>query len=147
MTLGAGASVRRRRNAALLALVAVTAGGLAVHTLLPDTAGSDIAGDAFYASAAYAGIVLLAPQWSPRVVGAVAAAWCVAVELFQLTGIPLTAGAVFPPTMLLLGTVSDARDLVVYLATVTVVASVDAAVRRLSRASDLHAGAQRPTME
>ncbi|MDN3496128.1 DUF2809 domain-containing protein [Planococcus sp. APC 4015] len=119
----------RRRVIAAIALAVVVATGLAVHTLLADSAATDIAGDALYAIAAYLFVVLVAPRLSPVVTGAVAAAWCVAVELFQLTGIPLSLGAVFSPAMLVLGTVFDARDLVVYIVAVGVTTMTDAAIR------------------
>lgn len=106
-------------------LAAVIAAGLAVHALLPDTAATDIAGDALYAVAAYGAVVLVAPRLGALAAGAIAAAWCVGVELFQLTGLPLAWGAQLPPVMLLLGTVFDARDLIVYLVTVAVVAAGD----------------------
>ncbi|MDY0910056.1 DUF2809 domain-containing protein [Microbacterium sp. CFBP9034] len=116
----------RRRLVAALLLLAVIGAGLAVHALLPDTAATDIAGDALYAAAAYLAVVIVAPHLRPVMSGCLAAAWCVAVELFQLTGIPLQAGAVFPPAMLVLGTVFDARDLIVYLVTVAVLVAIDA---------------------
>lgn len=116
-----------RRVGAAIALAAVIAAGLAVHLVLPDSAATDIAGDALYAVAAYAAIVLLAPRLTPPLVAAIAATWCVAVELFQLTGVPLALGGWFPPAMLLLGTVFDARDLIVYVAAVAVAWGVDAA--------------------
>ncbi|RZI78849.1 MAG: DUF2809 domain-containing protein [Microbacterium sp.] len=130
-----GVAARRRRIAASGALAAVIAAGLLVHTQLPDTALTDIAGDALYAAAAYAGIVLLLPRLGPPVVAGIAAAWCVGVELFQLTGLPGLWAQAFPPVVLLLGTVYDARDLIVYLATVVVVALVDALVRGRRAAS------------
>ncbi|WP_248147602.1 ribosomal maturation YjgA family protein [Microbacterium aoyamense] len=119
-----------RRVAAAIALASVIVAGLAVHAFLPDTSATDIAGDALYAVAAYSGIVLLAPRLKPWVVALIAGAWCVAVELFQLTGIPLALGGLLPPVMLLLGTVFDARDLVIYIAAVVTAGLIDAAVRR-----------------
>ncbi|GAA1933188.1 hypothetical protein GCM10009775_26480 [Microbacterium aoyamense] len=116
--------------AAAIALASVIVAGLAVHAFLPDTSATDIAGDALYAVAAYSGIVLLAPRLKPWVVALIAGAWCVAVELFQLTGIPLALGGLLPPVMLLLGTVFDARDLVIYIAAVVTAGLIDAAVRR-----------------
>lgn len=124
----------RRRIVAVVALAAVIVAGLAVHTLLPDTHATDIAGDALYAVAVYAFVVALAPRWGVLVVGAITAGWCVAVELFQLTGIPLAVGAVFRPAMLVLGTVFDARDLVVYVAAVAGVMVIDVLARRRSGA-------------
>ncbi|MFB8386956.1 DUF2809 domain-containing protein [Microbacterium sp. NPDC055910] len=122
--------MRRRRIAAAVALAAVVATGLAVHTLLPDIPATDIAGDALYAVAAYAFVMVLAPRWHPLAAAGLAAAWCVAVELFQLTGVPLALGAEFPPVMLVLGTVFDARDLVVYVAAIVVAVVIDLVVAR-----------------
>ncbi|MCW3494803.1 DUF2809 domain-containing protein [Microbacterium sp. SSM24] len=118
---------RGRRIGAVVLLVLVTGAGLSVHAFAPENAASDIAGDALYAAAAYFAVVMLAPSLRPIVVGAIAAGWCVAIELFQLTGIPLLAGAAFQPAMLLLGTVFDARDLVVYMGTVAALTGLDAA--------------------
>ncbi|WP_439594148.1 DUF2809 domain-containing protein [Microbacterium sp.] len=120
----------KRRAVAAIALASVVVIGLAVHALLPDIAATDIAGDALYAAAAYAGTVLLAPRLKPWLAASIAGAWCIAVELFQLTGIPLALGGSFPPAMLLLGTVFDARDLVIYVAAVVVAAVIDTAVAR-----------------
>lgn len=120
----------RRRLHAASGLLLVVAAGLLVHGVLPDTAVTDIAGDALYAAAVYAGVVLLVPGRHPLVVGAVAAGWCVAVELFQLTGLPARWGAGFAPVMLVFGTVFDARDLVVYVVTVAAAAVVDVLVGR-----------------
>lgn len=129
----ADSSVRRpsRRLIALVLLALVIAAGLGVHALLPDTAATDIAGDALYAVAAYLAVVIVAPRLQPWMSGCLAAAWCVAVELFQLTGVPLELGAVFPPAMLVLGTVFDARDLLIYVGTIAVVTAVDLAVRAI----------------
>ncbi|WP_347978790.1 DUF2809 domain-containing protein [Microbacterium sp. ProA8] len=119
--------IRRRVIAAVL-LIATIGAGLLVHAALPDTAATDIAGDALYAVAAYLAVVLVAPRLPPLVVGAIAAAWCTAVELFQLTGLPLAWGAQFSPVMLVLGTVFDVRDLVVYLVTIALVTALDAGI-------------------
>ena len=117
-----------RRVLAAVLLAGVIAAGLVVHSLLPDGAATDIAGDALYAAAAYLGIAFLAPRLPPLTVGALAGAWCVAVELFQLTGIPMQLGAVFPPAVLVLGTVFDGRDLLVYALTIVVLIGADAVV-------------------
>ncbi|MCU4673595.1 DUF2809 domain-containing protein [Microbacterium fluvii] len=115
----------RRRLAAAALLAATIAAGLVVHLALPDSAATDIAGDALYAVAVYLAVVIAWVRQHPFVVGAIAAAWCVGIELFQLTGIPLAAGAAFAPAMLVLGTVFDARDLVVYVAVILVVSLFD----------------------
>jgi len=125
---GVGERTGRRVAAATVVVLAVVA-GLIVHLQLTGMAG-DIAGDALYALAVYAGLVMVAPRASTAVVAAIAGAWCVAVELFQLTGLPAQWGAAFGPIMLVLGTVFDARDLVVYVLTVAVVALTDVIARR-----------------
>ncbi len=119
-----------RRVVAASGIVIVVGAGLLVHTWLPDTDATDIAGDALYAAAAYLAVVLLVPRWSPVAVGAAAAAWCVAVELFQLTGLPERWGAAFSPVMLVLGTVFDARDLLVYVLTAAVLVAGDLLLSR-----------------
>lgn len=106
--------------------------GLFVHVALPDSHATDIAGDALYAAAVYLGLVLLAPHWQPVAVGALAAGWCIAVELFQLTGLPERWGAQFAPAMLVLGTVFDPRDLVVYVFVVAIMVFIDLVLRRMS---------------
>ena len=119
----------RRRIAAAVALAAVIAAGLTVHAFSADTALADITGDALYAVAAFAAGVLVAPRAATLLVGGVAAAWCVGVELLQLTEVPLTLAAWFRPIALVLGTGFDVRDLVVYVAAIAVAAALDAAVR------------------
>ncbi|MCT9821189.1 DUF2809 domain-containing protein [Microbacterium sp. W1N] len=120
----------RRRLIAAGLLVVTIAAGLGI-TRLPDSAASDIAGDALYTVAAYLFVVVLAPRWSPVVVGAVAGGWSVAVELLQLTGLPQQWGAAFAPARLVFGTVFDARDLGIYLTAAAFCALVDAGLRRL----------------
>ena len=126
-------SVRARRAVGAAALAGAVAVGLAVHTLLPDTDATDMAGDALYAVAAWALVVLLLPRRHPVLAGAIAAAWCVAIELFQLTGVPETVGAAFSPAMLVLGTVFDARDLWIYIVTIGVLVAVDVLWSRTRR--------------
>ncbi|GAA5097054.1 hypothetical protein GCM10025760_30760 [Microbacterium yannicii] len=126
----APSSVPRRVTAGVLLILTIAA-GLLVHGALPDAAATDIAGDALYAVAAYLAVVLIAPRLPPVAAGAIAAAWCTAVELFQLTGLPLAWGAQLPPVMLVLGTVFDARDLVVYLATIALAAALDVGIRAI----------------
>lgn len=112
--------------------VAVVAGaiGLAVHLAAPDGAASDVAGDALYVSAVWGGLVLLFPRWPSWLTGTVVLAWSVGVELFQLTGLPVCWAGEWPPIVLVLGTVFDPRDLVVYAVTAAVITATDAAGRR-----------------
>lgn len=119
----------RRRVLAGLLLIATVGAGLLVSSALPDTSATDIAGDALYAVAAYLAVVVVAPRLPALAAGAIAAAWCTAVELFQLTGLPLAWGTQFPPVMLVLGTVFDGRDLVVYLVTIALTTGLDAGIR------------------
>ncbi|GAA2071911.1 DUF2809 domain-containing protein [Microbacterium hatanonis] len=123
-------TVRRRRMAAVIALAVVVAAGLVVHRLAPSSVATDVAGDALYAVAVYTGLVMLFASARPALLGALAVAWCVAVELFQLTGAPVALAAAFPPAALVLGTGFDARDLVVYPLAVVVAAAVDTTVER-----------------
>lgn len=127
-------AVGARRRWIALALLAVTvAGGLGAHAWLPGGAFSDITGDVLYAVAAYLAVVVVAPWLRSLIAGAIALAWCVAVELFQLTGLPLAWGAVWRPVMLVLGTVFDPRDLLVYAVTIVVVCGIDLLVRTTGR--------------
>ncbi|WP_426324960.1 DUF2809 domain-containing protein [Microbacterium sp. E-13] len=118
-------AIGRRRLTAGVLLAVTVAAGLLVHGLLPDDAATDITGDALYAVAAYLAVVLLAPRLPALAAGIIAAAWCVVVELFQLTGLPLAWGAHFTPAMLVFGTVFDPRDLLVYFLTVALASTVD----------------------
>ena len=94
-----------------LAGIVVVVAGLSVHAFAPD------------------GFVS-APRWASWATGSVALAWCVAVELFQLTGLPEQWGAAFRPLMLVFGTVFSPSDLLFYALGVAVAVVVDAAVRR-----------------
>ena len=123
----------RRRLIALLALVAVVAAGLVIHVVLPSSAATDIAGDALYTVAVYAGVVVILPRLRPLVVGLIAGGWSVFVELFQATGIPAEWAERFRPVALVLGTGFDVRDLVVYACAALAVVGVDAAVGRSQR--------------
>lgn len=115
-------------------LLALTIGaGLVVHLALPDSPATDIAGDALYAVAVYLFLVIVSPGVAGLLVGAVALAWCVGVELFQLTGLPQQWAAAFPPIVLVFGTVFDARDLVVYAVTVVLACAADLALTRVAR--------------
>lgn len=64
------------------------AAGLVVHLALPGSIGTDIAGDALYAVLIYLLVVVLAPRLRPTSVAVIAGTVCVAIELFQLTGLP-----------------------------------------------------------
>ncbi len=96
----------------------------------------DKAGDVVYAVLVVL-LVWLVRQGAPvRALGAVALAWCVAVELFQLTGVPARLAAALPVARLALGSGFDTLDLVAYvvgvlLGTAVVVALQELVLRRI----------------
>ena len=107
-------SSRSRRVGAAIAGVVVVAAGLAVSELAPPGSVSDAAGDALYAALIHLIAVFLAPRaarWKPAL-GALA--WCIAIELFQLTGLPEAWGAAWRPAMFVFGNVFAASDLLFY---------------------------------
>lgn len=115
----------RRVILGVLALV-VIATGLGVHVLAPGSFATDAAGDVLYAVLIY----LLAAIVVPRGAWAFALAWCVGVELFQLTGLPAQWGS---PWTLVFGSGFAWTDLVFYSVGVALAAGVDAARFRRSR--------------
>ena len=121
-------SARRRRRAVVASFVAAIGAGLVVSRILPDSVPTDVAGDALYAAMIYAALVVVVPLAASPVVAVFAAAWCSAVELFQLTGVPGALAAAFPPISLVLGVGFDPRDLVVYLAACIFAAMIDAGI-------------------
>ena len=118
---------RRRRLVAAVLAAATVLCGLSVRFAFPRGAASDIAGDALYAVLVYLIVVFVSPRTRPVVVTVIAALLCVAVEVFQLTGLPQAWAATFPPVALALGTGFDARDILVYLGAVIIAGLVDAA--------------------
>ena len=123
-------STTRVRRAALAAASAATiALGLAVH-FRGEGAAADPAADALYAVLIYLLVALLRPRLHSVLVGAVALAFCVAIELFQLTGVPQMLSDVTPLARLVFGTTFVPADLLSYAAGVVVIASIDQAFRR-----------------
>lgn len=98
-------------------------------------AGSDLVvadkpGDLLYAALATFGVWLLAPHAPAVVLGGVAAVWCLAVELLQLTGLPAAAAGLTPLARLVLGSGFDAWDLPAYAVGVLVALGVVRLSRR-----------------
>jgi hypothetical protein len=87
-------------------------------------------GTALYASMTYAGVLFLWPRRSPLVAGAIAWAWCWAMEFFQLTGIPAGLSAHSLLARLVLGVQFDPVDLLWYLAGIVPLVVVHALLRR-----------------
>ena len=100
---------RRRTSRVVAGLVAV---GLVVSRL--DHPAADPVGAALYAAFVVALLVVVAPRAKPVVVGAAALAFCVVVELAQLTGIPAAVVEAVPVARYALGTTFVAADLLAY---------------------------------
>jgi len=90
-------------------------------------------GDALYAVAVYLVFSLAFPRWGAPRTGSIALLFCVAIELFQWTGIP-AAHARLPLVRWLIGTQFSPRDLLCYLVGVLAIASLDSLWRRRSNA-------------
>lgn len=95
-----------------LACVVTLVAGLVV-------AGSDLAvadklGDLLYAALVTLGVWFLVPRAPLAVLAGVAGAWCLAVELLQLTDVPRAAADRVPLARLVLGSGFDGWDLVAY---------------------------------
>ena len=103
----------RRRALVAAAAVVVLLTGLGVRLLLTG-AWTGPTGDVLYAVLVHLGIAFLLPRRSPWTVGALALAFCTAIELFQLTGLPLAWAQAFPPARLVFGTSFVAADLALY---------------------------------
>lgn len=122
------AARRRRRGALALAGVLTVALGLTIRLALTG-AWTGPAGDALYAVAVYVAVGILAPHWRSMSVAGTAFAVCLAVELFQLTGVPARLADAFAPAALVLGRGFDGTDVVLYLVGVGVAGAADAALR------------------
>jgi hypothetical protein len=117
---GSSEDTRARRSALAAVSVATVALGLAVH-FRGGSAAADPAADALYAVLIYLLVALLRPRTHSVIVAAIALGFCVAIELFQLTGVPVMLSDITPMARL------------VYTAGVVVVASIDQAFRRSLR--------------
>ena len=101
--------------AAGLLAIALTIRAVAAGTLNSTGRLEQYSGTALYASMAYVGVLFLWPRRSPLTAGAIAWAWCWAVECFQLTGIPADLSARSLLARLVLGVQFDPTDLLWYL--------------------------------
>lgn len=99
-------------------------------------AGSDIAGDALYAALIYFLLAFALPRSPRALVAAGAIVFCTAIELFQLTGIPLTLAQSVPASALVFGSGFDQRDLLVYPLGALAAAVCDVVVSRAARAKE-----------
>lgn len=109
------ATPQTRRRRLLLAAALVIVLGLATH-LFGRGPVADAAGDALYAVMIYLVVAAAFPRARFLTVGLAAAGICVAIELFQLTGLPGAWAEAFWPVRLVLGVGFDVRDLIAYVA-------------------------------
>ncbi|WP_275001944.1 DUF2809 domain-containing protein [Promicromonospora iranensis] len=103
----------RRRTVPVLAAAVTVAAGLSVRSVL----GGDLAkyaGDALYALLIFWLVLVVAPRTRASTAAAVAFGVSVAVELFQLTGVPAELGAHSTLARMVLGTTFNAPDLPFY---------------------------------
>ena len=120
-----GKLIARRRVFAGAALLLVIALGLASRRFPLGQAWWDKSlGDVLYAAAVYSLLALVRPHLGVGRVTVVALAFCVAVELFQLTGLPAQY-AYLPPVRWILGTRFAWHDLVCYGIGIALIALLD----------------------
>ncbi len=121
---------KRRRALLILALITVAL-GLSIRAF-SDGAWADPVGDGLYAVLVYLAIAFLVPRKSKAVIAVVALVTCVAVELFQLTGIPTELRLVWAPLALIFGTTFGAIDLIAYAGGIALAFVIDSIGRRLT---------------
>lgn len=83
-------------------------------------------GDALYAVAVYLVLALVRPRWRPATRAGAALAFCLAIEAFQLTGVPARYAS-FTPVRWLLGTHFAWHDVACYFVGIAAVALLDRA--------------------
>jgi len=137
----------RLRLVLLLVAGGVVLAGLGARALLPSVLG-DPAGDALYATLVVVLVALVRPTTPAWLAALVGYGLCVAVELFQLTGVPASLADAWPPVRLALGTTFAATDLVRYALGALVGGAVCALVtlraRRTAPGSARRPGRARP---
>lgn len=124
--MGENRLMRGRRVVALFLVVAL--GLLSRRYPVGSALYDENLGDALYAVAVYLTLGILRPRGSPLVLAGAAFAVCLAIEIFQLTGIP-ARNAHVPLVRWLLGTHFVFADVVCYLIGVAVVGIVESSAR------------------
>jgi hypothetical protein len=120
----------RRRLIALAAVAVILAVAFGIRLLagasVLDSSGvlAQYSGTALYAAMIYAGVFVLAPKVRPVVAAGLAIAFCWAVELFQLTGIPAALSSRSVLARLALGVAFDPSDLLWYVVGVAALLAV-----------------------
>lgn len=108
-------STRIHRTILLGAAALTIVIGLTVHAFATGPL-ADPAGDVLYAIMASLLVAFLMPRWSAWLVATVAFAFCAAIELFQLTGVPIRLAEQWAPIRLVLGTTFVPTDFLAYAA-------------------------------
>lgn len=118
-----------RRLAAAACVPLVIALGLASR-FLGTGPMADVAGGVLYAVLLYVLLIVLHPRAAGVSRALAALGVCVALELFQLTGIPADLALAFPPIRLVLGTTFVPLDLVAYLIGAVAALGLDSSLGR-----------------
>ncbi len=105
-----------RRRLALLLLVTLALGVASRRVSLGVSLWDKSLGDVLYAVAMFLALALVRPRAAPWRLAAVTLAGCTAIELFQLTGVPLALARAQPWTRWILGTTFAWHDLGCYVA-------------------------------
>jgi hypothetical protein len=124
-------TTRRRLWLAGAALLTIAL-GLAVHRWMPGSLG-DFTADAAYAVLIYLLVAAIAPRLNGLAVFLWAVVFCFAIELAQLSDIPLRLAEAVPLVSLVLGTTFVPRDLLAYVLGAALIAAADAVIRRFAR--------------
>lgn len=106
--------------------------GLTIHTFMAGAVG-DFLADAAYAVLIYLLVAAIAPRLGSVAVFVISTLFCFAIELAQLSDIPLKLAEAIPAAALVFGTTFVGKDLIAYLLGGLVVAAIDVAVRRAER--------------
>ena len=117
-------STTRRLRAGLL-VVPVIGLGLAARFLGAGLV-ADLSGGVLYAVLIYVLLVFVRPRAGYLSNAAIALAFCIAVELLQITTIPADLAAAFPPIRLVLGSTFAPLDLLAYVIGTALATGADA---------------------
>ncbi|MCC2314801.1 DUF2809 domain-containing protein [Cellulomonas xiejunii] len=126
---------RAARRRAPLAVAAVVVVLLGLTVSRGDDLLADLAGGALYAALVQLLVLLVVPTVRTGPAAATALGVCVAVELAQLTPVPVAVVAAWPPAAYVLGSTFVATDLLAYAAGVVVVTAGDALLRHRGTAT------------
>jgi len=118
------------RLPALAAAILVLAAGMAVRAFTGG-AFAKYAGVGLYAALVYTLVVLVAPRLRPLAAGAIALAFCGAVEFAQLSPVPAALSARSTLARLVLGSTFNTPDLFWYAVGIAVAAAAHSGVQKI----------------